>query len=425
MIYDHVAGRLSALDDQVVSAVPPGGNWRDLPHDFPSKRIEQIRRTAAEGQGSRSTYYGRLRWDRPSYTISTYFNRPGNGCFIHPSAARLITVREAARLQGFPDQYRFFGQGRDRFMQVGNAVPPLLAYQIASVLKPGPMIDLFSGAGGLSLGFEWAGFPVKAAIDLDSSANETFRKNRPEAEAALALDLSDTSQFAKAIGEIRRRVGSDGVHLLAGGPPCQGFSTAGACRTDDPRNRLVFSFLAAVDELRPEIVLIENVPALMWRGRPILREIFRALNSNGYENCSAGLFHAEGYGVPQLRRRLFILASRSQAVRWPCPWRQIVPPSFLKHQPAIMTGADRPPAPFTVQDAIGDLPEGEAATFDDALEYGSVPSSEFARWARGLLPVGEFAGVRVIPTDLELFAHELKVDTHEPTRTAGGRPRNP
>jgi DNA (cytosine-5)-methyltransferase 1 len=413
MIFDHTAGRLSALDNQIVSAVPPGGNWRDLPDNFPSKRIEQIKRTAADGQGSRSTYYGRLRWDRPSYTISTYFNRPGNGCYIHPSASRLITVREAARLQGFPDQYRFFGKGRDRFIQVGNAVPPLLAYQIATVLKPGPMVDLFSGAGGLSLGFEWAGFQVKAAIDQDSSANDTYLKNRDAGEEPLTLNLADTSQFGEAMKEIRSRVGSDGVHLLAGGPPCQGFSTAGPCRPDDPRNRLVFSFLAAVTELRPEMVLIENVPALMWRGKPILREIFRTLSDNGYHNCSAGLFHAEGYGVPQLRRRLFILASRGNHVQWPCPWREVITPSYLNHQPDSATRLERLP-PFTVQDAIGDLPRDEAPDLDEGLEYATLPPSEFARWARGQLPIKEFAGDKVIPTDLELFS-SIQSDTHATT----------
>lgn len=113
MIYDHAAGALSDLDREIVAAVPAGGNWRDLPETFASKRVEQIRRSAARGEGSRSTYYGRLRWDRPAYTISTYFNRPGNGCFIHPDAPRLLTVREAARLQSFPDAYRFFGEGRE------------------------------------------------------------------------------------------------------------------------------------------------------------------------------------------------------------------------------------------------------------------------------------------------------------------------
>jgi DNA (cytosine-5)-methyltransferase 1 len=400
MIHDHVSGRLSALDARVVNAVPPGGNWRDLPDDFPSKRIDQIRLAAAKGEGSRSTYYGRLRWDYPSYTISTYFNRPGNGCYIHPSASRLITVREAARLQGFPDGYRFFGQGRDRFVQVGNAVPPLLAYQLAAVLKPGPMVDLFSGAGGLSLGFEWAGFQVKAAVDTDSSANETFCRNR-DSDVTLALNLSDTSQFATAIDEIRYRVGKDGVHLLAGGPPCQGFSTAGPCRPDDTRNQLVFGFLAAVERLQPQNVLIENVPALMWRGRSVLREILRALSNRNYDS-SVVLLHAEGYGIPQLRRRLFILASRRGAIQWPRPWRRIIPPSYLKHQPDAINQEVRP-APFTVKDAIGDLPHHEAPSLDEPLEYAHKASSQFLQWARGEISVREFVTVQAILTDLDLF----------------------
>jgi DNA (cytosine-5)-methyltransferase 1 len=400
MIYDHISGRLSALDEQVVNAVPPGGNWRDLPLDFPSKRIEQIRRTAAAGQGSRSTYYGRLRWDRPSYTISTYFNRPGNGCYIHPSASRLITVREAARLQGFPDQYRFFGQGRDRFVQVGNAVPPLLAYQIAAVLKPGPMVDFFSGAGGLSLGFEWAGFEVKAAFDQDRSAIKTFRENRTQ-DVAMESDLADGSQFSTAMSEVQQRFGNDRVYLLAGGPPCQGFSTAGSCKRDDPRNKLVFSFLAAVERLHPEIVLIENVPALMWRGKPILQELLRSLTASKY-HCRAALFHAEGYGIPQLRRRVFILASRDRAVQWPCPWREISSPCYLDQQPDILKTEARPPS-VTLEEAISDLPATEARSFNESLPYTKPASSEFARWARGEIPVMEFVKVRAIKPEAELF----------------------
>lgn len=400
MIYDHVAGRLSVLDERVVSTVPPGGNWRHLPDDFPSKRIQQIRRSAAEGQGSRSTYYGRLHWDHPSYTISTYFNRPGNGCYIHPSASRLITVREAARLQGFPDQYRFFGQGRDRFVQVGNAVPPLLTYQLGAVLEPGPMVDLFSGAGGMSLGLEWAGFQVKAAIDNDSAANQTFSHNRG-AEVALGFNLSDTSQFESAINEIRCRVGRDGVHLLAGGPPCQGFSTAGPCRPGDSRNNLVFAFLAAVERLQPGIVLIENVPALMWRGRLILRDILRFLGDHEYES-SVALLHSEGYGVPQLRRRIFILASRGRRIQWPRPWLRIVPPSYPKYQPDTATGEDRFPA-FTVRDAIGDLPENEAASFDEPLAYASESKSQFGLWARGEISLRELVTVQSVASELELF----------------------
>ena len=400
MIYDHVSGRLSPLDRKVVAAVPPGGNWRNLPPEFPSKRIQQIRRSAADGQGSRSTYYGRLRVDRPSYTISTYFNRPGNGCYIHPSAPRLITVREAARLQGFPDHYRFFGRGRDKFVQVGNAVPPLLAYQLAAALRPGPFVDLFAGAGGLSLGFELAGFDLKAAVDNDEAANETLRMNRG-ADVALSYDLSDPAQLQRALHEIRCRLGGDSLALLAGGPPCQGFSTAGWCRPNDSRNRLVFAFLAAVDALRPEFVLMENVPALMWRGRTVLREIVGALHAGGYDS-SVCLIHAEGYGIPQLRRRLFVLASRGQPVRWPSPWRRIVAPAHLKHQPGEVTH-QMPPA-FTVEEAIGDLPTEEASSWEEAMPYAGPAASLIQRWTRGLLSIAEVAGISMTQTSRDLFA---------------------
>ncbi|HGT4724846.1 TPA: DNA cytosine methyltransferase, partial [Escherichia coli] len=83
MIPNHKAAKLSELDMMIVNSVPPGGNWKNIPLDVPSKRIEQIRDSYAQGKGSRSTYYGRLLPDMPAYTINTYFNRPGNGCHIH------------------------------------------------------------------------------------------------------------------------------------------------------------------------------------------------------------------------------------------------------------------------------------------------------------------------------------------------------
>ena len=147
-----------------------------------------------------------------SYTVSTYFNRPGNGCFIHPSANRLITIREAARLQSFPDSYRFYGNGRARYLQVGNVVPPLLGYQLGGVLTRGTVVDLFSGAGGLSLGLEWAGFDLLAAVDHDAAASQTLQENRPKKSLALSADLSDPSELQKAVDEIRNRAGGATIH---------------------------------------------------------------------------------------------------------------------------------------------------------------------------------------------------------------------
>src|SRR5207248_684503 len=112
-----------------------------------------------------------------------------------------------------------------------------------------------------------------------------------------------------------------------GGSPCQGFSTAGFARMDDPRNKLLFAFIAAVEELRPRTVIMENVPALMWRRRrPFLEAIMQRLQTLGYAP-TAKILHAEGYGVPQLRRRLFVAASLGREVAWPQPWRRILDPA--------------------------------------------------------------------------------------------------
>ena len=135
MIPNHKAAKLSELDMMIVNSVPPGGNWKNIPLDVPSKRIEQIRDSYAQGKGSRSTYYGRLLPDMPAYTINTYFNRPGNGCHIHYEQDRVLSQREAARLQSFPDDYYFEGSRGAAFKQIGNAVPVVLAYKIAEELK--------------------------------------------------------------------------------------------------------------------------------------------------------------------------------------------------------------------------------------------------------------------------------------------------
>ena len=103
----------------------------DIPSDVDSARIRRLQR-----DGGHTTCYGRLSPDKPSYTINTYFNRPNVGCNIHYSEQRLITVREALRLQSFPDSYEIISTSKQgRNLIVGNAVPPMLARIIAKKLK--------------------------------------------------------------------------------------------------------------------------------------------------------------------------------------------------------------------------------------------------------------------------------------------------
>jgi DNA (cytosine-5)-methyltransferase 1 len=130
-VTEHFMPQMSELDKYIISHIKPGGNYMDVPKNVNSVRIRRLQK-----EGGHTTCYGRLAPDKPSYTINTYFNRPNVGCNIHYSADRLITVREALRLQSFPDTYVLIStskQGRNTI--IGNAVPPMLAEIIAHQLK--------------------------------------------------------------------------------------------------------------------------------------------------------------------------------------------------------------------------------------------------------------------------------------------------
>jgi len=306
MALGHARYSMSALDLLMISAVPPGGNWKDIPLSVPSRRLEGIRKS-----GGRTTLYGRLRWDRPGYTITTYFNRPGNGCYIHPEQDRVLTSLEAARIQSFPDSYVFQGSKTSRTKQIGNAVPPLLAFALGAKIKSvhpelSTTVDLFAGAGGLTLGFKWAGFTAVAANDLFREAGETYAHNNPEVFFSLG-DITDKSVQHEVLTSIE---GQGPVDIVMGGPPCQGFSTAGLRMIDDPRNTLYKSFVQIVEKLEPKVFLMENVEGIISinQGKTFdeIQDNFRSL---GYRVAGRKLLAAE-HGVPQKRKRVIILGSR-------------------------------------------------------------------------------------------------------------------
>lgn len=127
----HHQPTMSMKDREFIKHIPPGGNYMDIPDEYSTKRILNFKET-----GGRTTTYGRLHPDRPAFTINTYFNRPNVGTNYHYSEERLITVREALRLQSFPDWFTpVFGTQRSLHQQVGNAVPPLLAFHLARSIR--------------------------------------------------------------------------------------------------------------------------------------------------------------------------------------------------------------------------------------------------------------------------------------------------
>lgn len=392
----HEPNTLSALDREMISHIPVGGNWQNIPESVPSERVKQIRAMSAERGIVRTTYYGRLRPDQPAYTIATYYNRPGNGTNIHPAEDRTLSNREAARLQSFPDTYGFIGGDGAIRKQIGNAVPPLLAQAVARRIfevgvDRGPVVDLFAGAGGLSLGFELAGADVAVAADNDESALKTYAFNRatepiadPSSARTLLIgaDLSSQRVREEVFAAVRQKLGTQPPSVLVGGPPCQGFSYAGFRDPTDPRSDLAVAFLDFVDALRPEAVVLENVEGLLTAQRgQVAKDLIGTLRELGYPVEQPWVLAAEQFGVPQMRRRVFLVARRGESIS--------APDGMFDRCLGRRELADAPRGsryPITTREAIQDLP-----AIGDSEWPGVVSSrTEFASWARGGTEVAEF-----------------------------------
>ena len=378
-IPNHFSPNLSELDLMIVRSVPPGGNWKDIPESVPSQRLKQIRKSFAAGEGSRSTYYGRLRADAPSYTVNTYFGRPGNGCHIHydPSQDRVLSQREAARLQSFHDRFIFKGSQASIGQQIGNAVPPLLSYQIAMSLPyKGQFIDLFSGAGGLALGFIWAGWEPIVANDIDKAALETYKANIHK--SVIIGDIREEGIFEIIVETCKKaRTGKDETPILVlGGPPCQGFSTAGNRRSmNDDRNWLFRQYKAVLETIKPTGFIFENVSGLLnMEGGRVFEMIKRELASVT-ESLSVWKLQAENYGIPQRRTRIILFGdSKTRQAHLPPE-----PVTQLRTERTLF--GNLPPA-ITVSNAISDLPPlapGEDGSYKDYSHDPTHPYQGFMR----------------------------------------------
>ncbi|MBX3048889.1 MAG: DNA cytosine methyltransferase [Anaerolineales bacterium] len=184
------------------------------------------------------------------------------------------------------------------------------------VRKPLIAIDVFSGAGGMTLGLKQAGFRVIAAVEVDQLAVDTYRVNHPEVEV-WQQDVRQVSgeDILKAL---KLREGE--LDVLAGCPPCQGFSSIrtlnGKKRPRDERNDLIFDFLRLVEELKPKVVLLENVPALAKKER--LVRFTRSLRKLGYTfSGTPMILNTADFGVPQRRRRMIFIGSRVGEIKMP------------------------------------------------------------------------------------------------------------
>lgn len=180
-------------------------------------------------------------------------------------------------------------------------------------------IDLFSGCGGLSLGLRRAGFSVVGAIDTDELAASTYKMNHPRTKVICRdITLVDPAVLMRDLG-----LQAGELALLAGCPPCQGFSTLktfnGRKVINDPMNDLIFQFTRFIAVFRPKTVMIENVPGLV--DDPRLGRFTKALASMGYK-FRFDVFDAAEFGVPQRRRRMILLAALAERPVFPPPSRR-------------------------------------------------------------------------------------------------------
>lgn len=272
-------------------------------------------------------------------------------------------------------------------------------------------LDLFCGAGGLSSGLERAGFKVALAVDNWGAAHETFTCNFPEV-AFLAADLGQLGS-ADLLAAAAIQDGEQPT-LIVGGPPCQGFSSAGKREAKDPRNTLVGTFAHLVAELRPQFFLFENVEGFLTTGRgaavcALLDPILEA----GYQ-VHVRKVNAANYGVPQLRKRVIAVGGLGTEPSFPEPTH-----SAYGAPGAHLAARNLPPTP-TVQETIGDL--GKVPERFDGHVREPLTGIDLQRCIT--LEPGQT--MRDLPTDLQHDSYSRRANRRVrdgiPTERRGGAP---
>lgn len=228
------------------------------------------------------------------------------------------------------------------------------------------VVDLFSGAGGMSLGFSMAGFEVLLSIDNDSAALESFEKNH-RGSLALNRDITDLTS-----GEILRTIDNNEVNVIIGGPPCQGLSLSGPRKFHDLRNKLFLSFVRITKDLEPKAIVLENVPGLLGLFKGQIKEaIIKEFSDIGY-SVTYDLLSAADYGVPQLRKRVFFvgLKDTDTAFHFPSP-THFETRTLFNNKKYI-----------TCEEALSDLPPLIDTVGKEKQGYVSPPENEYQKFMR-------------------------------------------
>lgn len=209
-------------------------------------------------------------------------------------------------------------------------------------------IELFTGCGGMSLGIKRAGFDIVYANEINEDAVKTYKKNFPD----VFVQQEDIKKVDPV--SLKKKIGK--VDLIAAGTPCQGFSMAGPRNPNDPRNKLFMQLLKFVDTFKPKMFVMENVPGILTMDDgKVIKRIEKSFFKIGYK-IQYKILHASDFGVPQDRKRIFIVGSK----------KEISPEKLF---PTSKKGK------VTVEDAISDL--ANLGVNDRSFVYQNKPKSKF------------------------------------------------
>ena len=247
-------------------------------------------------------------------------------------------------------------------------------------------VDLFAGVGGISLGLKMAGINPNIAVEMDNSCHEALTFNFPEKQVIHDDIKNVTSE------QIKQLLGDNELDLLAGGPPCQGFSLIGLRDPKDERSRLVFEFIRLAKELKPKFIMMENVPGMLSSQKgEFIKEVLNIFDEAGYMTRQPiQVLSAADFGVPQDRKRAFVLGVRKDIGILPeYPKPTHLNPRLIEK--AKKKGLELPDLPLSpsVMDAIGDLPnidKYEHLVEDDVVSYENKPHTDYAKIMRDQIP---------------------------------------
>lgn len=226
-----------------------------------------------------------------------------------------------------------------------------------------PIIDLFAGCGGMSLGFELAGFRPVLAIERDAWASDTYSSNH----VGVSVVTGDITTITNPCELLPH---GENVFGIIGGPPCQGFSLSGGRDPKDPRNSLFMDYMRFVEAFRPSFFIMENVPGILSAVTRIgerVKDVILAVASRIGYNVKVLQLDASLYGVPQCRQRVFFVGIRDD---YPFAPDRLVPIAIT------------PDHPVTVEQALSDLPVIGAGEGCSGMAYATPPQNDYQVWCR-------------------------------------------